>query len=81
VVGLVAALAAGPAIAVDIRNEDRVDHDAVIIEEGVGFRLLLTAGETESDVCGACRIAIERVGTIEAEGADVVVIKDRALSR
>ena len=75
-VAVVAALAAGPAWALDIRNADNRDYEVTIItgDEENAYTFTLHAGDEESAVCVDCKISIEGVGTIDASGVEKVEI-------
>jgi hypothetical protein len=72
---------AGTAAAVDLKNEDAKKYD-VKVEEGASTTSTSIEGSTTKvSICSECRIVVEGVGSVEASGSDVVVIKDGKLSK
>lgn len=72
-----------PAPAVDIVNADRRAHEVTVIERnrpGV-WSLTIEIGETLADVCIQCTIEVDKVGRIDASGAEVVTIRDGGLRK
>lgn len=77
-----ALFAGSPALAVDIQNRDDVEYTAKVLEYGETVEQPLAALGKEESVCESkCTITVEGVGTIEAEGNEVVVIEGRKLSK
>ncbi len=60
--------------AVDITNEDEVNHTVLIGNDGVIDEVEVVAGETMMDVCVACTVQIGDDEPIHAQGEQVVVI-------
>jgi len=61
-------------LAVDIANEDEVNHTVLIGNDGVIDEVEVVAGETMMDVCDVCTIQIGDDEPIHAQGEQVVVI-------
>lgn len=72
---------AGTAAAVDLKNEDSKKYD-VKVEVGASTTSTSVEGNTTKvSICSDCKITVVGVGTVEASGSDVVVIKDGKLSK
>lgn len=72
---------AGTAAAVDLKNEDSKKYD-VKVEVGASTTSTSIEGNTTKvSICSDCKITVVGVGTVEASGSDVVVIKDGKLSK
>lgn len=69
------------AAAVDLKNEDSRKYE-VKVEEGASTTSTSIEGNTTKvSICSDCKITVVGVGTVEASGSDVVVIKDGKLSK
>ena len=62
------------ALAVDIANEDEVNHTVLIGNDGAIEEVEVVAGETMMDVCDACTVQIGDDEPVQAQGEQVVVI-------
>lgn len=70
-----------PAAAVDVVNGDGRDYEVTVTENGVASRFTLFSGGDEEDVCGACTVSIDGVGSIEASGKETIVVSGGRLSK
>lgn len=76
--GMLAAVALVPvpsAFAVDIHNQDQVDHEVSLVTEKSEKKLVVKAGATAKDVCPACIVEFNDDNFVEAEKDQVVTIK------
>lgn len=72
---------AGAAAAVDLKNEDAKKYD-VKVEVGASTTSTSIEGNTTKvSICSECTITVVGVGTVEASGSDVVVIRNGELSK
>ena len=71
-----AVLAFGPALAVDVINEDAEPYDLIVNDAGQEKQLTIESGATLSEVCVKCSLEMDTGDVIEADEGDVVVIKD-----
>ena len=72
---------AATAAAVDLKNEDSKKYD-VKVEVGASTTSTSIEGNTTKvSICSDCKITVVGVGTVEASGSDVVVIKNGELSK
>lgn len=67
--------------AVDVLNQDGRDYDVIVVENGVESIFTLFSGGSEEDVCTACTIEIDGMGSIEASGKETVVISGGKLAK
>lgn len=67
--------------AVDILNEDGRDYDVIVVENGAESSFTLFSGGAEDDVCAACTLEIEGLGSIDASGKDTIVISGGKLTK
>ncbi len=73
--------AALPAVAVDLKNEDSKKYPVKIHSGATSTSSSIEGLMTRPSVCTKCKIEIEGVGSVEASGSDVVIIKDGKLSK
>lgn len=76
----------GPAaaMAVNMQNYDDRDYEVTIRPGDDGAEsstFTLYSGGTEEDVCDACKIAIDGLGEIEAQGSETVKISGSKLAK
>lgn len=71
------ALAAGPALAVDVINADSRPHRLQVTEWGEAYEFVIAPGMTLSDVCLVCTVTVVDAAVgVGAEENDIVVIRD-----
>lgn len=75
--GFAVACAAG---AVDLKNEDSATYTIVIHDGPTATTSSIAGNTTRPGICSECTIDVEGVGTIEAAGDTVVVIRNGELS-
>lgn len=69
-----------PVLAVDLKNEDSVQHTVKITEQ-TGTREETLEPNEEKTVCaGACQLDVENIGSINATGTEVITIKEGSLN-
>lgn len=68
---------AGAAHAIDLRNEDEVDHQVTVTSTSMSRDLALRGLTLSLVVCvGQCEFDVPGVGSVKATGNDVVTIKN-----
>lgn len=80
VVCVAALLLCGGVMAVDLKNEDSQSYNIKIHDGPSTTSSSIDGNTTRVSICSDCTIEVEGVGSIEASGDQVVVIKDGALS-
>lgn len=73
-------LVCGGVMAVDLKNEDSKSYEIKIHDGPTVTSSSIDGGTTRAGICSECTIEVVGVGTIEASGDQVVVIKDGELS-
>ncbi len=68
------------AFAVDIANQDDVNHVVSIVSNGDLAKIEVAAGETMTDVCDSCTVQIGDDEPVVAQGEQMVVIIDGKLN-
>jgi len=73
----------GFAQAVDLVNEDETDHIVMIEENGEETGITVTAGESITDVCNACKLSIGDSDNepVSAEGDETIVVRNGQLTK
>lgn len=66
--------------AVDLKNEDSSSYELKIHDGPTTTHSSIDGNTTRTSICSDCKIEVVGVGTIEASGDDVVIIKDGKLS-
>ena len=69
------------AAAVDLKNEDSKKYDVKVEEGAATTSTSIEGNTTKVSICSECRITVVGVGTVEASGSDVLVIRNGELSR
>lgn len=77
---LVALVVASPILAVDLKNEDSQSYDLKIHDGPATTHSSIEGNTTRTSICSDCTIEVVGVGSIQASGDAVVVIKDGQLS-
>lgn len=70
----------GTALAVDLKNSDGQSYQVKITEGGTTRDVSIEAGATLSNVCSNCQIDIDGIGSINAQGADLITIENGKLT-
>lgn len=78
---LLSLMLAPAARAVDILNVDGRDYDVIVTENGVESYFTLFSGGAEEDVCAACTVEIDGIGSIEASGKETVIVSGGKLTK
>lgn len=73
-------LVAGAVCAVDLKNEDSSSYDIKIHDGPSTTSTSIEGNTTRVSICSDCKIEVVGVGTVEASGDTVVVIKNGELS-
>ena len=73
-------LVCGAVAAVDLKNEDSRSYNIKVKEGPATTSSSIDGNTTRLTICSDCSIQVEGVGSIEASGDEVVVIKDGKLS-
>ncbi len=73
-------LAAGGAMAVDLKNEDSRSYDVKIHDGPAVTSTSIDGNTTRVSICSDCTLEVVGAGSIQAAGDQVVLIKDGALS-
>jgi len=81
IVCVLAVLIATGVGAVDLKNEDSSSYDLKIHDGPTTTSSSIEGNTTKVSICSDCKIEVVGVGTIEASGDDVVVIKNGELSK
>ncbi len=72
---------AATAAAVDLKNEDSKKYDVKVEEGAATTSTSIEGNTTKASICSECKITVVGVGTVEASGSDVLVIKNGELSK
>ena len=67
--------------AVDLKNQDSKTYEVKVHEGGATTNTSISGNTTKHSITSDGKIEVVGVGTIEASGDDVVVIKDGAISK
>jgi hypothetical protein len=70
----------GGVMAVDLKNEDSKSYEIKIHDGPTTTSSSIAGNTTRASICSECAIEVVGVGSIEASGDQVVLIKDGALS-
>lgn len=71
----VAAFVASPAFAVDVVNEDAVEHTVTAIVNDKKVEIKIPAGKYSNGICDECKLSLPTGATIDAGEDAVVLIK------
>ena len=72
---------AATAAAVDLKNEDSKKYDVKVEEGATTTSTSIEGNTTKVSICSECKITVVGVGTVEASGSDVLVIKNGELAK
>ena len=73
-------LMCGGVMAVDLKNEDSKSYEVKIHDGPAVTSSSIEGNTTRASICSECTIEVVGVGSVEASGDQVVVIKDGELS-
>jgi hypothetical protein len=73
-------LTASNALAVNLTNKDSQAYQVKITEGSNTREVSIESGATLSNVCSNCQIDINGIGSINAQGADVIIIENGKLT-
>ncbi|HAA28199.1 MAG TPA: hypothetical protein DCE56_11645 [Cyanobacteria bacterium UBA8553] len=73
-------LSAASALAVDLENKDGQTYQVKITENGTTREVSIETGAKLSNICSNCQIDINGIGSINAQGTDVVTIENGKLT-
>ncbi len=68
------------ALAVDLKNEDSTTYEVKIHDGPSTTHSSIEGNTTKSGICSDCKIEVVGVGTVEASGDKVVIIKNGQLT-
>ncbi len=67
--------------AVDLVNEDGMDHVVTIVENGEETNITVTAGSSVTEVCESCFLSIGDSDPVEAEGDEEIIVRNGMLTK
>lgn len=74
-----ALMAAGPAAAASVVNEDRTDYVLVVTTDRGSRQITLRPGQSVRDLCESCEISIEEIGVLTLRAGERAVIRGNTM--